>query len=69
MTGEAIQSWEPTVNIEDAEEIQKLWGSEKHREIHDSIVADVECPRCTYQPQNEIYEQVILNDSMTHKFI
>ena len=28
-----------------------------------------ECPRCTYQPHNQIYEQVILNDSMTYKFI
>ncbi|MHC4456536.1 MAG: radical SAM protein [Planctomycetota bacterium] len=56
-------------NIEDPQEIQKLWGSEKHWDIHDSIAIQTECPRCTYQPHNEIYEQVILNDTMTHKFI
>ncbi len=56
-------------NIIDVEEIQKLWGSEKHWRIHDAIKVDNECPRCTYQPHNEIYEQVILNDSMTYKFI
>ncbi|NUO07177.1 MAG: radical SAM protein [Candidatus Brocadia sp.] len=56
-------------NIINVEEIQTLWGSETHWEIHDRIVVDNECPRCTYQPHNEIYEQVILNDSMTYKFI
>ena len=56
-------------NIEDVQVIQKLWGSEKHWNIHDRIIVQSECPRCTYQPHNEIYEQVILNDSMTHKFI
>lgn len=56
-------------NIVDVEEIQKLWGSETHWAIHDKIAVSSECPRCTYQPHNEIYEQVILNDSMTYKFI
>jgi organic radical activating enzyme len=56
-------------NKTDVNEIQRLWGSETHWEIHDKIVANLECPRCTYQPHNEIYEQVILNDSMTYKFI
>jgi len=56
-------------NITDVAEIRKLWGGHRHWKIHDRIRADVECPRCTYQPHNEIYEQVILNDSMTHKFI
>ncbi len=56
-------------SIEDVQKIQKLWGSEKHWDIHDSIVVRNECPRCTYQPHNEIYEQVILRDSMTYKFI
>lgn len=60
---------ELAVNVEDGEEIQKLWGSQKHWRIHDGINPAVECPRCTYQPHNEIYEQVILNDSMTYKFI
>jgi sulfatase maturation enzyme AslB (radical SAM superfamily) len=56
-------------NIEDVQMIQKLWGSQEHWSIHDRIIVQSECPRCTYQPHNEIYEQVILNDSMTHKFI
>jgi MoaA/NifB/PqqE/SkfB family radical SAM enzyme len=53
----------------DTEEINRLWGSEKHWRIHDRIRIRQECPRCTYQPHNEIFEQVILNDSMTYKFI
>jgi len=56
-------------NIEDVGVIAKLWGSAEHWKIHDRIAIRNECPRCTYQPHNEIYEQVILNDSMTHKFI
>jgi len=56
-------------NIEKSDEIQRLWGSRRHWEIHDRISVQSECPRCTYQPHNEIYEQVILNDTMTYKFI
>lgn len=56
-------------NLEDPEQINKLWGSEAHWRLHDRIKIRGECPRCTYQPHNEIYEQVILNDSMTYKFI
>ena len=56
-------------DIVDFEEINKLWGSPSHWKIHDSIAVHKECPRCTYQPHNEIYEQVILNDSMTYRFI
>lgn len=56
-------------NLQDPEKINKLWGSKKHWKIHDSIRVKKDCPRCTYQPHNQIYEQVILNDSMTHKFI
>jgi len=55
--------------ITDVNEINRLWGSEEHWKIHDRIKIRGECPRCTYQPHNEIYEQVILNDSMTYKFI
>lgn len=56
-------------NISRVDDINLLWGSEKHWKIHDRIGIRGECPRCTYQPHNEIYEQVILNDSMTYKFI
>lgn len=57
------------VNLNDPEKINQLWGSKKHWQIHDSIMVKNDCPRCTYQPHNQIYEQVIQNDSMTHKFI
>ena len=63
------QKLELARNIEKAELIQELWGGREHWKIHDGIVVQSECPRCTYQPHNEIYEQVILNDSMTYKFI
>lgn len=56
-------------NLKDVNQINRLWGSEDHWKIHDKIKIRGECPRCTYQPHNEIYEQVILNDSMTYKFI
>lgn len=56
-------------NLADVNQINKLWGCEDHWKIHDKIMIQGECPRCTYQPHNEIYEQVILNDSMTYKFI
>jgi len=55
-------------NATDPNEINNLWGGEKHWSIHDNIKVK-QCPRCTYQPHNQIYEQVILNDSMTHNFI
>ena len=56
-------------NEDDFEKIKKWWGSSNHWAIHDQIDVASECPRCTYQPHNEIYEQVILNDAMTYKFI
>jgi pyruvate-formate lyase-activating enzyme len=56
-------------NATDPKEISRIWGSKAHWRIHDQIRVNEECPRCTYQPHNEIYEEVILNDSMTYKFI
>lgn len=56
-------------NETDPAQINRLWGSRRHWEVHDAIRVAWECPRCTYQPHNEIYEEVILNDSMTYKFI
>jgi pyruvate-formate lyase-activating enzyme len=55
-------------DIADFREVYRLWGSDEHWKIFDSI--DItECPRCTYQPHNQIYEHVILRDNMTYKFI
>ncbi len=56
-------------NATEPEAIQRAWGSQSHWRIHDRIQVKQDCPRCTYQPHNEIYEEVILNDSMTYKFI
>jgi len=44
-------------NSIDVNEVQKLWGSKAHWKILDSIDVAVECPRCTYQPHNEIDER------------
>lgn len=55
-------------DLTDVQQIDRIWGSEAHWRIYDAIKIQG-CPRCTYQPHNEIYEQVILNDSMTYKFI
>lgn len=56
-------------DCEDVFRIERTWGSQAHWRIHDHVDVEAECPRCTYQPHNQIYEQVILNDSMTYKFI
>ena len=55
-------------NLDDVGKLKKLWGSEKHWKIFDSINLK-DCPRCTYTPHNQIYEHVIQQDSMTYKFI
>lgn len=55
-------------NCDEVTQINHAWGSLAHWNIHHAIQVS-QCPRCTYQPHNEIYENVILRDSMTHKFI
>ncbi len=50
------------------DEIADFWSSDGHWAIYDSIDLHT-CPRCTYQPHNQIMEHVIQNDSMTYKFI
>jgi len=55
-------------NEADVSKLKYLWGSKKHWDIYDSIDVS-KCPRCTYQPHNQIYEHVIREDSMTYKFI
>lgn len=56
-------------DCQDVEGIEGAWGGREHWDIHDAIDVEKECPRCTYQPHNQIYQEVILNDSMTYKFI
>lgn len=55
-------------NIKDVNLIGHSWGSQKHWDILSKIKVGT-CPRCTYQPHNQIYEHAIQNDSMTYKFI
>ena len=58
------------VSISDTvEQINQMWGSEYHWDIHDSINQKTECPRCTYNLHNQIYEQVIQNDCLTYRMI
>ncbi len=56
-------------NTADFTDINRAWGGKSHWRLHDRIMVAEECPRCTYQPHNEIFEEVILNDSMTYKFV
>ncbi len=55
-------------NISTTQEVEELWGSDAHWNIHKQIRVD-KCPRCTYQPHNLIFEHVIKEDNMTYKFI
>lgn len=55
-------------NMDSFADLETAWGSGAHWDIFRSINLK-DCPRCTYQPHNNIYEQVIENDSMTYKFI
>lgn len=48
--------------------IEEFWGGEEHWKIFNNLQVK-SCPRCTYQPHNQIYEKVIKEDSMTWKFI
>lgn len=61
-------SMEDPSSITDMRQIAQFWGSAAHWKIFDGIDIN-KCPRCTYQPHNQIYEHVIQQDSMTYKFI
>jgi MoaA/NifB/PqqE/SkfB family radical SAM enzyme len=56
-------------NLERPEQIRTFWGSSEHWAMQKTIIPNADCPRCTYAPHNEIFENVIQNDSMTHDFI
>ncbi len=55
-------------NLSSTKSVERLWGSPEHWKIFDKIDVST-CPRCTYQPHNQIYEYVIKRDFMTYKFI
>lgn len=52
----------------DFSSFEKNWGSSTHWDMHRNIDLAT-CPRCTYQPHNQIFEHVVMRDNMTYKFI
>ena len=55
-------------NLTSFRQVENLWGSDEHWQIFEAINLE-NCPRCTYQPHNQIFEHVIQKDSMNYKFI
>ena len=49
-------------------EILKVWGSERHKKIIESIDPR-RCPRCTFGPYNEAIEKAIIEDRMFLDFV
>ena len=52
----------------DVNEIAEYWGCKKHWDIHRSIDPK-KCCQCTHIAHNQVYEQCILNDCLTYRFI
>lgn len=55
----------PFVTFDD---ILKLWNSKEHWDLMNAINLD-DCPRCTYGPHNQIFENIILEDNVCRNFI
>jgi MoaA/NifB/PqqE/SkfB family radical SAM enzyme len=55
-------------NLTSPIQVADFWGSKEHWKVFEKIKVK-ECPRCTYQPHNIIYEKVIKVDNMTYQFI
>jgi len=51
----------------DPTEVLKVWGSEKHKRMIESIDPS-KCPRCTFGSYNEVIEQCIVKDRMYKNF-
>jgi hypothetical protein len=62
------KEWILCKHYPDPREILKVWGSEKHKKIIDSVNVS-KCPRCTFGPYNEIIEKAIIEDKMFLDFI
>ena len=54
--------------VQEPRDLLEHWGSSKHKAVAKLIHLE-DCPRCTFAPHNEIFEQVIENDSMMLNFI
>jgi len=59
---------DPILELSDIDSIDTDWGGPKHLELLNKIDVN-KCPRCTYTPVNEIFENVILKDKMLYDFI
>jgi len=55
-------------NLRNPKAVQDFWGSEQHWQAYDRIIVK-DCPRCTYQPHNQIFEKAIMEENMTYDFI
>jgi len=51
----------------DIEEVRRVWNSEKHKNLLESINLD-KCPRCVLGPYHEIVEKVFIKDQMCRNF-
>lgn len=52
----------------DPYEVKRVWGTQQHKDLIDSIDPHGECPRCTYNKYNAIIEQAVMEDNMFWKF-
>jgi sulfatase maturation enzyme AslB (radical SAM superfamily) len=52
----------------DPNEVLKVWGSDRHKKIIESVDIN-KCPRCTFGPHNEIIEKAIIDDKMFLDFM
>lgn len=52
---------------DDVNKIKEIWGSDKHKQIINSIKIN-ECPKCTLNCFNEIIEKVVINNQMDWEF-
>lgn len=52
---------------DDPNEVRRVWGSEYHKALIDSINL-VECPKCTFNYINEQIERAVINDEMDWSF-
>jgi len=62
------KEWILCKHYPDPHEILKVWSSDYHKELINSINVD-KCPRCTFGSYNETIEKAIIDDKMFLDFI